>query len=440
LGSQKNIGDQFYEHPIIKNYGANRIFKDPSYLSAANFSTILIDVLKEDFNNKLSAIAAFKRTSGTTEEQMANQLHNGADIVKIKALFDYYAAYYVAHPDKKVFDAFHHLPRGLDKEIHCILQLHLKNSGYDFNDFVRRVEGWYNDGQDRVTGWYKRQSQFISFLIGLFIAFMFNVDTIEISSKLSKDDKARDQIVQLAIKAADSYKDDPRIRKDTGKINSMLVDTLQKKYDSSINEVKRIINDDITNANQLLAIGWGKYGRDDIGFIQKVVTKKWPAGLLFAFDPNKSDFSKVQPYVDSVMEAERIKKMYGADSLKKWGTSKKQVVSISDSTRISRTNAYYVAFYDKKMKKSSVRLRVAYIISIIGPKKLLGFLLTAFAIALGAPFWFDLLNKLVKIRAAGKKEDGPGNSTAAALPAPAAAPVTVNVNSQTPDAGEEAVG
>lgn len=39
----------------------------------------------------------------------------------------------------------------------------------------------------------------------------------------------------------------------------------------------------------------------------------------------------------------------------------------------------------------------------------IGWLLTALAISLGAPFWFDLLNKLVKLRAAGgKPEDSTG--------------------------------
>jgi hypothetical protein len=34
--------------------------------------------------------------------------------------------------------------------------------------------------------------------------------------------------------------------------------------------------------------------------------------------------------------------------------------------------------------------------------KIVGLLLTAIAVSLGAPFWFDLLNKLVSLRAAGK--------------------------------------
>lgn len=35
--------------------------------------------------------------------------------------------------------------------------------------------------------------------------------------------------------------------------------------------------------------------------------------------------------------------------------------------------------------------------------KVVGTLITAFAVSLGAPFWFDLLNKIVNLRAAGKK-------------------------------------
>ncbi|MDR3416752.1 MAG: hypothetical protein P4L83_11250 [Nevskia sp.] len=46
-----------------------------------------------------------------------------------------------------------------------------------------------------------------------------------------------------------------------------------------------------------------------------------------------------------------------------------------------------------------------------------GWLLTAFAVSLGAPFWFDLLGKLVSLRATLKPKQDPGSS-----PAPAAAP------------------
>jgi hypothetical protein len=34
---------------------------------------------------------------------------------------------------------------------------------------------------------------------------------------------------------------------------------------------------------------------------------------------------------------------------------------------------------------------------------MLGFLITAIAVSLGGPFWFDLLGKFVKMRSAGNK-------------------------------------
>lgn len=39
--------------------------------------------------------------------------------------------------------------------------------------------------------------------------------------------------------------------------------------------------------------------------------------------------------------------------------------------------------------------------------KIVGWMITAFAISLGAPFWFDLLNKVMKLRATGSKQELP---------------------------------
>ena len=38
-----------------------------------------------------------------------------------------------------------------------------------------------------------------------------------------------------------------------------------------------------------------------------------------------------------------------------------------------------------------------------GVLRFLGIFITVIAVSLGAPFWFDILNRLIKIRAAGKK-------------------------------------
>ncbi|MBX2921740.1 MAG: hypothetical protein KF746_06090 [Chitinophagaceae bacterium] len=55
------------------------------------------------------------------------------------------------------------------------------------------------------------------------------------------------------------------------------------------------------------------------------------------------------------------------------------------------------------------------------PAILIGFLITAFAVSFGAPFWFDLLNKVVNIRSAGKNPNE--KSGTATTPAPSKTPL-----------------
>jgi len=68
-------------------------------------------------------------------------------------------------------------------------------------------------------------------------------------------------------------------------------------------------------------------------------------------------------------------------------------------------------------------------------QKIIGLLASILAVMMGAPFWFDLLNKVSNLRGAGKKpaqSDGTDNVTQ-----PLPAPITVNVSSKPVD---EAVG
>jgi hypothetical protein len=75
-----------------------------------------------------------------------------------------------------------------------------------------------------------------------------------------------------------------------------------------------------------------------------------------------------------------------------------------------------------------------------GWETVFGWIITALSISLGAPFWFDLLNKLVKLRGTGSKITTEPRDAGTSTKVPgtgAVAPVNVNVNANT---GEEAVG
>ena len=70
-----------------------------------------------------------------------------------------------------------------------------------------------------------------------------------------------------------------------------------------------------------------------------------------------------------------------------------------DSKKINALPSYHIV-------EKSVGRKIRYICTEALPKSLVGLLLTTLAISLGAPFWFDLLSKLMQLSGS-KKIDEP---------------------------------
>lgn len=417
------IGDKFYDHPLIKNYGANRIYPTPSYIPADNFSTILLDILKNDFYDKVGQIADYKsKLSGNGDvTAIIRELRNSSDAIKIKELLEYYRAHYLSAGTLPIISP------AIENETVQILLVHLHNSIYNIENFKKKIEEWFNESMDRVSGWYKRQAQSILFIIGITMAVIFNVDTIGIAGKLSTDKNARDKMVELSIKESENYKDDPRVSKkvtDQG-VEYNLADSAQNKviyeqYQAKIDSAKKILDNDINDANNLLALGWDPFGRGDSKFIQQLKNRSW-----WIFPPFK--FVVLKKIYDTIGNYELNA---GSDFYSKYRDR-----ITGDGAAQFKDSVKNDLFYVKQLREHSLRLKTAYVWYAMTKKKTMGFLLTAFAICLGAPFWFDLLSKLIKIRAAGKQEST--NTTDSGKKGTAQQPLIVNVNTQN---SEEAVG
>ncbi len=77
------------------------------------------------------------------------------------------------------------------------LLMGIQESGGDCLQVLRgNIESWFNASMDRLSGRYKRRAQWTAFLVGLVIAALLNVDTINISNQLW-----REPIVRQAINA-----------------------------------------------------------------------------------------------------------------------------------------------------------------------------------------------------------------------------------------------
>jgi len=204
----------------------------------------------------------------------------------------------------------------------------------DVDAFRKLLEQWFDDTMERCTGWYKRHTQYILLVIGLLIAITFNVDTISIVGKLEKDPKLREALVQQADEFTKAH---PNL------------------YQERVNDL---------NSNKNYAI---------------ISTKKDSATIIYSSidsiaHKNKLD-SIARAKSDSLINrgkvlAHRADSLVNGDIAKMNGLMGMGIGSIS----------FKCGGWGKALSM------------------ILGWLITALALSMGAPFWFDLLNKLMRLR------------------------------------------
>ena len=324
----------FYKHPSIKYLGESSWQSKPSYLEPSNFSATIIKLLRgKEYNASEPQMNAIYRT-----------------------LFDADKNTVAVETGKKLVAATIE-PETLQK----IQQLYI-DAQKDIDRFQALLEIWFNQTMDRASGWYKRQTQWILFIIGLFIAITFNVDTIATYRLLAKDKTARENVVQLAINSQPRY--DSLVHA-TEKKSVTITDTLKNAEgkdsvtrtrdtvyialsDKDLIDAKEIIQSDIDKAADIVALGW--------------------------------------PDCDSCKLYKKLKDSMAA----KKDTASEMAATVKIKKFHCDGNPYQR-----------------------GPFTMfLGWVLTALAISLGAPFWFDLMNKLLKLRGSGPKPGGDTDSNA----------------------------
>lgn len=350
--SNNSLGAKFYRHPIIRNYGASEFYPSPTYIPRDNFSVVLIDVLKHDFDTKMEEILKINSQYTSSEDLIKLDSYT-----KIELLLNYYKVHY-AELKGKIKSSKKEDSIIIDKDILRILLMHLENSEKNIGNFTEHLEKWFDDTMFRVSGWYKRQAQYILFSLGLLIAIIFNVDTIEIASKLSKDKDLREQVVNATIAYSKNHTSPSLIKKDSLSKDTVTFDEAEEKW----KEVQTMLNTDTKDLQNIIAIGWGDYGKKENEVLLRA---------LYA-DEYTSQYKQL--------------------------VKKNPLLILKDpigSEKLILANIYNQHWFCK----------IQYVLSqTMHIKKLFGFILTAFAISLGAPFWFDMLNKLINIRGSEKKE------------------------------------
>jgi hypothetical protein len=179
--------DRFYHHPIIKNYGENSVFSKPSYLTAENFSTVLVDTIKN--------LEPDNETKTATFQMIYDTVVKHSDMTAVMA---------AAFPDRKGATS-----PTIDCETFKILNFHLNEAAGDLGVFKTRLEQWFNDTMGRVSGWYKRHTQTWLLIIGFVLAMLLDINAIQITSTLSKNKVVAQKIAEMGVAASknQAYKD-----------------------------------------------------------------------------------------------------------------------------------------------------------------------------------------------------------------------------------------
>jgi len=276
------LAQKFYAHPLLKKLTFQRDNKYPAYLNGETFAHITKDILPD------------------------------LDLGEGKQLS--YEGRLALLPEGDLKTAIRTYMQDKTKSLDTILA------------------NWFDETMDRVTGLYKRIIQRYIFFVGLFVVIAFNVDSISLFKKLSKDKKAREIVVNQAIAFMERNQD----------------------FDSIL------------------------------------INKRKP----FLIDPVKAreaDSSRRLSIVDSILKREN-------DSLYKIYDEKRNIVRNLLDEEVSQVNDALGIGWQKYKNVTDLG---AFDILMM----LIGWIITGLAITLGAPFWFDLLKKLIQIRGSGSRPD-----------------------------------
>lgn len=196
------------------------------------------------------------------------------------------------------------------------------------------LENIFNNSMERLTGWYKRFAKILSFIIGLIICIMLNLDTINITNRLWKNKDQADKIASFAV--------------------------------------------DMTK----------NLGKDSTGTI--------------VFKPTSGDQVVVQTKDSLVKTQVTIRKDSAtADSVNMMVPLR----MIERSYKVVSDSGIPMGWSKENVPDTSKGFWEGLVNWLL---KILGILITAFAVALGAPFWFDLLTRITPL----KKSAADGSASA----------------------------
>jgi hypothetical protein len=295
------------------------------------------------------------------------------------------------------------------------------------------IEVWFNNSMDRVTGWYKKRTQWVHLAIAGALVIFLNVDTLVVLRKLWSDGPLRQSLVAQAgkfaekppveITAARSLIPDalppppppPAAPTDPKKPVLALMPPLAKSGDSGVMG-KILVAEAAPPGGQKFALSASRAGvlslpadiavaegkRESVEFAVK--SEALALGETFTITATETTGGQSEPAKAQLQLAADPQKKYDVLNTQiadlhlpiGWTTIPKEARGLWPERR--KADPDFRALPDSKLPF------LCWIFVCVATffYHLLGWALTAVAASLGAPFWFDVLNKIINVRSSGK--------------------------------------
>lgn len=267
----------------------------------------------------------------------------------------------------------------IDEETRAHLMALWENAEKNVEKFKLSLEGWFDSTMERAAGWYKRSTQLSLLIIGFVIAAVFHVSTLEIVNVLSNDQAIRGEMVQLAVSATESQDFKATIdklrNKDSVELDSLGLDQIESRLDSLFG-VYGTLKLEAEKANHVM----GYSVPDSLGIIGEKIKTNELDSITKTLTPDERIIGDYRVRFSNIFLAKETSKFYQIKNANKDKKDKQPAYYAS----LNRWNFFWHHIW--------------------------GYLITALAISLGAPFWFDLLSKLVKVRTSIQKIAGGGQA------------------------------
>lgn len=378
------VKDKVINHPLLtslRQLDRKGNTRDPAYIPARSFAMALLDAAgtQPDANGKIK----------TGQAPASADLAGVLDVLRRDSTGD--LVQFITDPDT-------YTQVNLPPDVKARVTESLVGARTEYQKLQDSVEVWFNSSMDRVSGAYKRYTQAALLVIGLVVACATNADTIQIWRTLAADDALA---TRFAEQAAASL---PRIAE-------MMADSVNRANGvpgtAAPADSAAAATDTATQAAPAANDAPAPAGDDAPA--DTSVSASEPAGtrvILAAFQqtPGTDTASDTTAASDtSTAEPETSK----APQKSEGGTGATAV------PRDSLTAAQ--ALYDSATAMlGGMELQLGWTMdewkrttrsfwTILA--KIVGLLITTLALTMGAPFWFDTLNKFVNIRGAGRAPD-----------------------------------